>query len=236
MPDKGPVRDRTEDVDIEGLLTSAEDLLYQDIEREIGVLKGNPHGDIGDQGYDKYARAKVIFEKVIEVDPENMRALQGLAICEIMSGPLPLIQYMAPLDDLTITADDLQLAGPSPPPPWEEEGSSGHEERSARPPPPPPPPEMPWDIVASARQRDEEGIRYTSEAFGRARRIAEVRIAEMVAEAEARVKAGEHADHVMAVYSKELEEYQRELDRGWKGHGPMILDEAMEELRKAIRR
>lgn len=226
-----PPRDAAKEEKIESLLQAAEVLLHKDVDKEIELLKGNPRADIGNEAYDKYAKAKKMFEEVLELDPDNMMALHGVSNCELMAGPLPMVQYMVPVQHVQIKAEVLEPPEPLAPPPWE----TDDQEKKVEPPPVTrPPDEMPWEIVGSARQRDIDGLRYTGQAFGRAHEVAEKEVTNMVEEAKEKVAAGEPVDDVFQYYSNRLQQYQKGLHQGWKGHGPEILDKAMELLRKAL--
>ncbi len=95
---------------------------------------------------------------------------------------------------------------------------------------------MPWELLREKRQRDREGMAYTSAVFGRAAEEADAQAVDIVAKAVARAERDPRA--ARAIHDAALAEIgvlQERLDRGWKGHGPNIRDAALTRLEAAFK-
>lgn len=78
--------------EIKMLLESAEALLMQHIDEEVQMLEQDPFVSL--VNHEKYMKAKELFEKVLVLDPENKRAIEGHQICEEMLQPYRPVQYL----------------------------------------------------------------------------------------------------------------------------------------------
>jgi hypothetical protein len=167
----------------------------------------------------RYEEAKVLFEKALELEPGNQRAIQGKIDCEEMLRGYAPVQHMVRVDTFV---DDSILAPADDGP---RTGSMPHPHRK-----------MPWDELRERRRRDREGMAYTSAMFGRETENADNKVDDIITKAlEMLKKDPGSARAVRDAAANEIEEFQRQLHRGWKGHGPEILDAALAKLDAAFR-
>lgn len=203
--------------ELDALLDEAEALLNKDIDKDIDELQKRSHNPR--INYDKYEKAKVLFEKALEIDPGDPRANDGMNACMQMLQPYYPVQYMAPIDDnLKVDLTPVVDAGSR------DQATVGEREKK-----------KPWEILADYRARDREGIKYTEKAFGEAKEKARKEILALVARAKQRLESGEK--DLALIYEeakKEIEDMQERVHRGWKGHGPEIREFAIEKLKEAL--
>ncbi|MFX0101001.1 MAG: hypothetical protein ACFFCS_15605 [Candidatus Hodarchaeota archaeon] len=197
---------------LEALLEEAENLLNKDIDNDIEELEKNSNSPM--VNFDKYEKAKELFEKALEIDPQNERANYGFNACTQMLIPYHPVQYMMDVSadlkiDLITTIDGVEKNKPA------------VEKKK------------PWEILADWRARDDAGIRYTQKAFGEASAKAEKEVLEIIARAKQQLESGEKQPAVIYDETlKEIEELQERLHRGWKGHGPEVLEMGLIELKR----
>jgi tetratricopeptide (TPR) repeat protein len=216
-----PTPSNDKDREIERLLQEAEALLRKDMEKEVEALKKDFNARID---LDKYERAKAKFERVLELDPKEQRALDGLSVCEEMLFPYTPVQYMVPaMNVVNVTAIDAR------PPP-----KDGADVSTVEAQPPPKDDLMPWDMIRMRRERDEEGIRYTARKIGEGAEEYKMKARAMISQAKDEVDAGKPREKAYVETMKALEELQEELRVRYKGMGPYILDELMYELMLAL--
>nr|MDO8118735.1 tetratricopeptide repeat protein [Candidatus Sigynarchaeota archaeon] len=199
---------------VDDLLARAKQLMLKDIEKEAEEMERSmePAIDFG-----KYEQARDIFEQVLELDPDNQDALQGISDCSTMLEPYHPVQYMAPIGDMpvNISMEDMILA-----PSGERSGMSRQG--------------LPWEIMRARRGRNKEGIAYTARAFNEAGREASHDVECILEKARARANAGECKESIFRDIKQELSDFQEGLDRGWKGHGPDVTTKSMQELKRVL--
>jgi len=194
-------------------LRAAQELLHQDLEAESGRAATSMGGCVNP---DKYRRARALFEQALAEDPSCEEAREGLAICDEMLTPYCAVQYMIPHGPVDLDPEALP-APATPAPPAE-----------------PLPPRKPWEVLRARRAYDAEGVRYTSQAFGEASARARAEWRALVDEALAALARGDGPPaEVRAQARARLEELQARTHRGWKGHGPEFLADALAALEGA---
>lgn len=75
------------------LLGAAERLMHRDIDKELAILKKDHFIPLVNPG--KYQKVRDWFEKVLKLEPDNKRALEGLGICNEMLEMYVPVQYIA---------------------------------------------------------------------------------------------------------------------------------------------
>ncbi len=197
------------------LLQEARQLMLKNVEREAAAMEMSmdPAVDFG-----KYEQAKALFQQVLELDPGNRDALQGIDDCDTMLEPYHPVQYMAPVMDVHVKIPLDDIAFPS--------GAAGPGEEGVK--------RLPWEILRSRRGRDKAGIAHTQQAFNDAGRKASKDVDGMLEKARARVDGGESKEVVLSDVKQELADFQADLDRSWKGHGPDILTGGMQALKRIL--
>ena len=192
------------------MLEEAEAILHQDLEEEMKVLHDSWFQP--KVNYEKYKKAKALFEKVLAIEPDNGRAKEGMDICEEMLEPYIPVQHIAVPGD----EGDLEAAVR-----FEEKKKSGDLK--------------PWEFMRFKRGLDMEGVRYTSKVFGEESKKVKAQVKEIIEKAlEAVVIDKMDPREVYDITSVQLEAFQAQVHQGWKGHGPEFLDEALRDLRNAL--
>ncbi len=201
---------------IANLLQQATNLLHKDVESEVESMNSSPY--LSTPYPEKYEQAKVLFEEVLKLDPNNWEAREGLLICDEMLSPYYPVQYMAPLEDLSPV--DLSPLAPTPSLP----GNSSLSPSPSLHPKLKPTMPLPWEVRFHARGRDQTGLNYTAQEFSKARKKAENQIQVLLEEAKKEISiAGIDPAALKEKYLKKINELQDQLNQGWKGHGPEIL-------------
>ena len=202
---------------IEKLLNEAEKIMNENIDKEIKLLEGNSWANIESE---KYQKAKKIFEKVLSINPTNKRAHEGISACLEMIEPYVPVQYMVDT---------------SPPSPEDLKALTLNLEKSAEGKLPESPKLKPWEMRRNQRMRDKRGLEYTGRVFAKDSEKAKENIQKIVNEAKIKLMTtGKDPQEIYDETVKIIEEYQDGLHRGWKGHGPEILDDAIQLLKKAL--
>lgn len=199
--------------EIEKLLEEAEAILNENIEKETELLEKDSWANLDSK---KYERAKIIFKKVLDLDPDSQQAQEGVINCEEMIQPYVPVQYMVPPP----TTDDLKIIMI----PLEDEDKPVMKLEKQK----------PWEIRRSTRVRDKQGLEYTGQQFGEASKKAKQEILEIIEEAKKDVESGLDPNEIYEETIKIIKNFQRNLHRGWKGHGPDILDFAKQSLKEAL--
>jgi hypothetical protein len=191
--------------------------MWDDLEAEIESARaGAFHAGLDTR---KYEEAKALFEKALQLEPGNQRAIAGIADCEEMLRGYVPVQHMVPVGRLS----DASLLLPV-------EGDPTPSQN------PPAPRKMPWELLREKRQRDREGMAYTGTMFGRVVEEASSQADGIIAKAVA--MAGKDPSSSRAIHDAavaEIEALQERLHRGWKGHGPDVLGAALEKLEAALK-
>ena len=199
---------------IEMLLKEADAILHENIEEETALLEKDPWANVQP---DKYERAKKLFENILSIDSSNKRAQDGLSACIEMIQPYVPVQYMVP-PPLGNDLKDLLL------PISEKRESSIHIT-----------PLKPWELRRSQRSRDKRGLEYTSQKFGESSAEAREEVSKLIEKAETEfIKNGRDPREVFNETAKLITEFQEQLHRRWKGHGPEIFDYAIQALKEVL--
>jgi len=218
---------------IEALLNEAESLLYKDIKKELEKLEKEVYPPIVNP--EKYEKAKKIFEEVLSEDSENKKAKEGLKVCNDMLEPYVPVQYLMPLEDITV---DVMVAPlePLPESQWadkdnsETEEGATHEQVKSK--------LLPWEVrrkkLDELKNRDKAGLKYTAQVFSEECEKADKEVSEILKKANRLTVAGKDLAVVYEETKKELIALQERLNRSWKGQGPEIMHSALLELRKQL--
>jgi hypothetical protein len=199
---------------IEKLLKEAGAILYENIDQESALLEKDPWANVPSE---KYERAKILFEKVLSVDPTNKRAQDGLNVCLEMIQPYVPVQYMVPPPS---TDDIIELLQPI------SEKTVPSNQKI---------PLKPWELRRSQRSRDKRGLEYTSQKFGEASVEAKEEISKILDGAKAEfLKDERDPREIFNETAKSIMEFQEILHRRWKGHGPEVSEEALKRLKDVL--
>jgi len=208
---------------IKTLLEKGHEILMENIEDEVEFLTTNTFAST--PYMEKYERAKSIFEKVLSLDPDNAEAKIGILNCEEMLNTYIPVQHLAvlePLDasllpNITVQPGD-RAAGKSDFQPEREKEKV-----------------MPWDIIRNRRAKDHVAMKFTTETFMKSREDAMRKVGKIIDEAKALVDEKKSDKHeIFKKYRENLEDLQENLHRSWKGHGPDIINDAINMLKSAL--
>lgn len=209
---------------IDTLLEEGESLLMQDIEKDLKMLEDDPFTLRVDP--EKYEKARVIFEKVLSIDPDNEKGKAGLDACDTMLDVYIPVQYMVPPEPLDIAAGMPETFEDTGGKPVAEEVGPFQKDF------------MPWDLrrrkLDELRARDRAGMAFTARVFSEESEKADRDVREIIEAAKEQVEKGRDPQDVYKEMSGKLEELQHRLDRIWKGHGPEILKPGLDELRDVL--
>jgi hypothetical protein len=203
---------------VKRLVDKAERRMRDSVDAEIEVsADGRFHENVD---IHKYEEAKKMFEEALQLDPGNPRAIRGISDCdEMLRGYVPVQRIARVARPVDASMLEPAAAGPN--------TKQGHS----------PPKKMPWEASRERRQRDREGMAYTTAMFGKEREAADAKVDAIIAEALERAKMEPGAAKVIRdAAANEIGEFQSQLHRGWKGHGPEILDAAIAKLNAAFKR
>lgn len=200
--------------EIESLLGKAVALMESGIDEERGLLDKGPFPQVVNP--EKYEEAMRHFETVLKLDPGNTVAMEGIENCNVMLDEYHPIQHMGPPPG--------DFDGAILPPTIDVAPDAGNDMEDTR---------KPWEIrrelLANLRGHDKRGIEFTQDAFEEARQKGFERV-DAILDSVREGMLVEDRQRVFESGRRELEDLQEELNRGWKGHGPEILEEGLRKL------
>jgi tetratricopeptide (TPR) repeat protein len=175
----------------------------------------NPPADINDllkkagdlKVAEKYEAARDLYDRVLELDPENREALRGKDDCRIMLEPvIPEQALVVPFDFHDPEWQKIQKAVDEAKTPWDKRRALLTSKRFAR--------------------------KYTGQVYA-GDKEAYIKRADLILQgAAAEIEKGAPRETVCSRTKEKLTVLQEKIHRSWKGHGPDILAPALEKLDK----
>ncbi|MFH2034197.1 MAG: hypothetical protein ABIJ26_05785 [Candidatus Margulisiibacteriota bacterium] len=159
---------------------------------------------------EKYEEALKEYESILAVEPDNKEALQGKADSELMLSPPMLVQALAP---------PAGFMGPE----YEAAYKAYEDART------------PWDKRRAEIAINRLAMRYTGEVFENDKERYTAEADRLISEAQQKIVEGANPNDVYLETRARLLEMQETLDRGWKGQGPQIFEDAINKLQSIYR-
>lgn len=155
---------------------------------------------------ERYDEALEVYNRIMESDPANKVALEGIDDCQLMLGPEPVAQYMEPEPGNPLFARAYEKI------------------RKAK---------TPWERRRAQAALCELGVRYTWEQLEPQESHYRKRAEQIVSWA---IDAGRSGppQEVFEQARKKLLELQPEGDIGWTWFGFKVIDDSLEQLREAL--
>ncbi|MFH1347922.1 MAG: hypothetical protein ABIH22_04450 [Candidatus Margulisiibacteriota bacterium] len=154
---------------------------------------------------ENYEEAEKLYDEVIKMDPDNIKAQKGKDDCRIMIEPIIPMQHLMPT---MIDPEYLELIKKS------EEAKT------------------PWDKKRAEISLEHYAVRYTGKVFGEQSKEWDKKADKIVAAGINKAKNSADPETTYLETEKELRSLQESAHRSWKGHGPDILDAAIAKLDK----
>ncbi|MBU0672734.1 MAG: hypothetical protein KJ732_06895 [Candidatus Margulisbacteria bacterium] len=156
---------------------------------------------------EKYEEAEKLYDEVLKIDPNNKEALQGKDDCRIMIEPI-------------IPTQHLMI-----PPAYDDPEYNKLIEQFEQ-------AKTPWEKRRLEIALDRFALKYTGRVYSADVPRWEEKAEKVIARAISKVKVGLPPEYVYQQTKRDLESLQETANRGWKGHGPEILEPALLKLKK----